>query len=116
MYFPFTCNLPTYVSGKVSTSRNVIKMFLWSSQASVGVRTTIVQQHEIILKKVYPQANSKLRSTVTEQLVALLDCFLDGYVSQLKSVDRPEHQERYNSLLVEYEQKRMELLLPLRKC
>ncbi|ETE65443.1 Nuclear pore complex protein, partial [Ophiophagus hannah] len=81
--------------------------------ASVGVRTTIVQQHEIILKKVYPQANSKLRSTVTEQLVALLDCFLDGYVSQLKSVDRPEHQERYNSLLVEYEQKRTELLLPL---
>ncbi|KAG8123594.1 hypothetical protein E2320_018961 [Naja naja] len=81
--------------------------------ASVGVRATIVQQHEIILKKVYPQANSKLRSTVIEQLVALLDCFLDGYVSQLKSVDRPEHQGRYNSLLVEYEQKRTELLLPL---
>ncbi|KAH0622484.1 hypothetical protein JD844_024835 [Phrynosoma platyrhinos] len=81
--------------------------------ASVGVRTAIVQQHEIILKKVYPQVNSKLRSTVTEQLVALLDCFLDGYVSQLKSVDRPEYQERYNSLEMEYTQKRSELLLPL---
>ncbi|XP_042302014.1 nuclear pore complex protein Nup133 isoform X2 [Sceloporus undulatus] len=81
--------------------------------ASVGVRTAIVQQHEIILKKVYPQVNSKLRSTLTEQLVALLDCFLDGYVSQLKSVDRPEYQERYNSLEMEYTQKRSELLLPL---
>ncbi|XP_053238474.1 nuclear pore complex protein Nup133 [Podarcis raffonei] len=81
--------------------------------ASVGVRTTIIQQHEIILKKVYPQVNSKLRSIVTEQLVALLDCFLDGYVSQLKSVDRPEYQERYNSLEMEYMQKRSELLSPL---
>ncbi|KAF7253603.1 hypothetical protein EYD10_00340 [Varanus komodoensis] len=81
--------------------------------ASVGVRTAIVQQHEIILKKVYPQVNSKLRSTVTEQLVALLDCFLDGYVSQLKFVDRPEYQERYNSLEMEYIQRRSELLSPL---
>ncbi|XP_062980462.1 nuclear pore complex protein Nup133 [Elgaria multicarinata webbii] len=81
--------------------------------ASVGVRMAIVQQHEIILKKVYPQVNSKLRSTVTEQLVALLDCFLDGYVSQLKSVDLPEYQERYNSLEMEYIQRRSELLSPL---
>ncbi|XP_020642196.3 nuclear pore complex protein Nup133 isoform X1 [Pogona vitticeps] len=81
--------------------------------ASVGVRTAIVQQHEIILKKAYPQLGSKLRITVTEQLVALLDCFLDGYVSQLKSVDRPEYQERYNTLEMEYQQKRSELLLPL---
>ncbi|XP_061480465.1 nuclear pore complex protein Nup133 [Rhineura floridana] len=81
--------------------------------ASVGVRTAIINQHEIILKKVYPQINSKLRSIVTEQLVALLDCFLDGYVSQLKSVDCPEYQERYNSLEMEYTQKRSELLSPL---
>ncbi|XP_003215915.1 nuclear pore complex protein Nup133 isoform X1 [Anolis carolinensis] len=81
--------------------------------ASVAVRTAIMQQHEIILKKVYPQVNSKLRSTVTEQLVALLDCFLEGYVSQLKSVDRPEYRERHKSLEMEYTQKRSELLLPL---
>ncbi|XP_066472904.1 nuclear pore complex protein Nup133 [Tiliqua scincoides] len=81
--------------------------------ASGGVRSAIIHQHEIILKTVYPQVDSKLRSTVTEQLVALLDCFLDGYVSQLKSVDRPEFQERYNSLEMEYVQKRSELLSPL---
>ncbi|KAJ6664649.1 hypothetical protein lerEdw1_006222 [Lerista edwardsae] len=81
--------------------------------ASGCVRSTIIHQHEIILKTVYPQVDSKLRSTVTEQLVALLDCFLDGYVSQLKSVDRPDYQERYNSLEMEYVQKRSELLSPL---
>ncbi|XP_053154433.1 nuclear pore complex protein Nup133 isoform X2 [Hemicordylus capensis] len=81
--------------------------------ASVGVRSAIIRQHEVILKEIYPQVNSKLRSTVTEQLVALLNCFLDDYVSQLKSVDRPEYQERYSSLEMEYVQKRSELLSPL---
>uniref|UniRef100_A0A8D0G1L1 Nuclear pore complex protein Nup133 n=1 Tax=Sphenodon punctatus TaxID=8508 RepID=A0A8D0G1L1_SPHPU len=81
--------------------------------ASTGIRTTIMHQHEIILKVVYPQVDSNLRSTLTEQLVALLDCFLDGYVSQLKSVDRPADQERYNTLEMEYVQKRSELLSPL---
>lgn len=52
---------------------------------------------------------------MAEQLVALLDCFLDGYASQLKSVDRPADQERYSNLEMEYKQKRTELLSPLRK-
>lgn len=64
---------------------------------------------------VYPQVDSNLRSIVAEQLVALLDCFLDGYASQLKSVDRPADQERYSNLEMEYKQKRTELLSPLRK-
>lgn len=84
--------------------------------ASGAVRSTIIHQHEIILKVIYPQVSSNLRCTVIEQLVALLDWFLDGYVSQLQSVSGPEHQERYSTLETEYIQKRSELLLPLRKC
>lgn len=86
------------------------------SQASSGVRTAITRQHGTILKVVYPQVDSNLRSVVTEQLVALLDCFLDGYVAQLKSVDRLADQERYSSVEMEYVQKRSELLAPLREC
>ncbi|XP_053918635.1 nuclear pore complex protein Nup133 isoform X2 [Cuculus canorus] len=81
--------------------------------ASSGLRAAIVRQHGIILKRVYPQVDSNLRSIVAEQLVALLDCFLDGYVAQLKSVDRPADQERYSNLEIEYVQKRSELLSPL---
>nr|XP_020137035.1 nuclear pore complex protein Nup133 isoform X2 [Microcebus murinus] len=78
-----------------------------------GIRTVIARQHEIVLKIVYPQADSNLRNIVTEQLVALIDCFLDGYVSQLKSVDRANDQERFISLDEEYLQKRSDLLSPL---
>ncbi|KAM9564294.1 nuclear pore complex protein Nup133 isoform 2-T2 [Guaruba guarouba] len=81
--------------------------------ASSGLRATVIRQHGIILQMVYPQADSNLRSIVAEQLVALLDCFLDGYASQLKSVDRPADQERYSNLEMEYKQKRTELLSPL---
>ncbi|NXN58197.1 NU133 protein, partial [Rynchops niger] len=81
--------------------------------ASSSLRTAITRQHGIILKIVYPQVDSNLRSIVAEQLVALLDCFLDGYVSQLKSVDRPADQERYSNVEMEYVQKRSELLSPL---
>lgn len=81
-----------------------------------GVRTAIMRQHGIILKMVYPQADSKLRSVVMEQLVALIDCFLDSYVSQLKSLEKSSDQERYSNLEVEYLQKRSELLSPLREC
>ncbi|XP_068795142.1 nuclear pore complex protein Nup133 isoform X1 [Struthio camelus] len=84
-----------------------------ASSGPAGVRTAIIRQHGIILKVVYPQVDSNLRSIVAEQLVALLDCFLDGYVSQLKSVDRPADQERYSNLEMEYVQKRSELLSPL---
>ncbi|NWI80397.1 NU133 protein, partial [Dryoscopus gambensis] len=81
--------------------------------ASSGLRTAITRQHGVILKVVYPQVDSNLRSVVAEQLVALLDCFLDGYVAQLKSVDRLADQERYSSVEMEYVQKRSELLSPL---
>ncbi|NXE47645.1 NU133 protein, partial [Casuarius casuarius] len=84
-----------------------------ASSGPAGIRTAIIRQHGIILKVVYPQVDSNLRSIVAEQLVALLDCFLDGYVSQLKSVDRPADQERYSNLEMEYVQKRSELLSPL---
>ncbi|XP_005146035.1 nuclear pore complex protein Nup133 [Melopsittacus undulatus] len=81
--------------------------------ASSGLRAAVIRQHGIILQMVYPQVDSNLRSIVAEQLVALLDCFLDGYASQLKSVDRPADQERYSNLEMEYKQKRTELLCPL---
>ena len=75
-----------------------------------------MRQHRTVLKMVYPQADSNLRNVLTEQLVALIDGFLDGYVSQLKSVDKSSDQERYSSLEMEYLQKRSDLLSPLRKC
>lgn len=75
-----------------------------------------MRQHEIVLKMVYPQADSKLRNILTEQLVSLIDCFLDGYTCQLKSLDRSSDQERYSNLEVEYAQRRSELLSPLREC
>ncbi|XP_070776129.1 nuclear pore complex protein Nup133 [Enoplosus armatus] len=85
--------------------------------ASGGVRTVISRQHEIILRSVYPHADSELRSALCEQLVALLDIYLGGYVAQLTSLQqqRPPgaQQERYNSLEMEYSQRRSELLAPL---
>ncbi|KAM3931156.1 nuclear pore complex protein Nup133 [Leptodactylus fuscus] len=81
--------------------------------ASSAIRAVIMRQHSIIQKKVYPQADSRLRSELIEQLVALLNYFLDDYITQLKSVDRPTDQERYSILETEYAQKRSELLSPL---
>lgn len=67
----------------------------------------------------YPHADSELRSALCEQLVALLDIYLSGYVAQLTSLQqqRPPgaQQERYNGLEMEYSQRRSELLAPLRK-
>ncbi|XP_030636232.1 nuclear pore complex protein Nup133 [Chanos chanos] len=78
-----------------------------------GVRTAISRQHEVILKMVYPHADSELRNALNEQLVALLDSLLSGYVAQLTSLRRPLQQERYNALELEYTQRRSELLRPL---
>lgn len=68
----------------------------------------------------YPHADSKLRSDLCEQLVALLDIYLGGYVAQLTSLQQRRgpglQQERYNSLEMEYSQRRSELLAPLCKC
>lgn len=80
----------------------------------VGVRTVIFRQHELVLRSVYPHVDSELRSTLCEQLVALLDLYLSGYVVQLTSLQ--QQQERYNSLEMEYSQRRSELLAPLCKC
>ncbi|KAF6073549.1 nucleoporin 133 [Phyllostomus discolor] len=86
----------------------------WTATSGpAGIRTAITRQHEIVLKMVYPQADSKLRNILTEQLVSLIDCFLDGYTCQLKSLDRSSDQERYSNLEVEYAQRRSELLSPL---
>nr|KAF6279960.1 nucleoporin 133 [Myotis myotis] len=86
----------------------------WTATSGpAGVRTAIMRQHEIVLKRVYPQADSNLRNILTEQLVALIDCFLDGYTCQLKSLDRSRDQERFNNLETEYVQKRSDLLSPL---
>ncbi|XP_013855856.1 nuclear pore complex protein Nup133, partial [Austrofundulus limnaeus] len=90
----------------------------WTAYGGVGgVRTIISRQHEIILRSVYPHADCELRSTLCEQLVALLDIYLGGYVAQLTSIQkqRPSGplQERYNSLEMEYIQRRSELLTPL---
>lgn len=84
-----------------------------------GVRTVISRQHDVILRSVYPHADSELRSALCEQLVALLDIYLSGFVAQLTSLQqqRPPgaQQERYNSLEMEYSQRRSELLAPLCK-
>uniref|UniRef100_A0A8C2R1S0 Nucleoporin Nup133/Nup155-like C-terminal domain-containing protein n=1 Tax=Capra hircus TaxID=9925 RepID=A0A8C2R1S0_CAPHI len=86
----------------------------WTATSGpAGIRTAIVRQHRTVLKMVYPQADSNLRNVLTEQLVALIDGFLDGYVSQLKSVDKSNDQERYSNLEMEYLQKRSDLLSPL---
>ncbi|XP_077005521.1 nuclear pore complex protein Nup133 [Tamandua tetradactyla] len=86
----------------------------WTATSGpAGIRTAIIRQHGIVLKIVYPQADSNLRNILTEQLVALIDCFLGGYVSQLKSLDKSSDQERYSNLEMEYLQKRSDLLSPL---
>ncbi|XP_031735632.1 nuclear pore complex protein Nup133 [Anarrhichthys ocellatus] len=90
----------------------------WTASGAVGgVRTVISRQHDIILRSVYPHADSELRSALCEQLVALLDIYLGGYVAQLTSLQqqRPPgaQQERYNSLEMEYSHRRSELLAPL---
>ncbi|KAK5925980.1 hypothetical protein CgunFtcFv8_021588 [Champsocephalus gunnari] len=85
----------------------------WTASGGVGgARSVISRQHEIILRSVYPNADSELRSALCEQLVALLDIHLGGYVAQLTSLT-PLQQERYNSLEMEYSQRRSELLAPL---
>ncbi|XP_071370719.1 nuclear pore complex protein Nup133-like, partial [Centroberyx affinis] len=82
-----------------------------------GVRSVLSRQHELLLRSVYPHADSELRGALCEQLVALLDIYLGGYVAQLTSLQqrRPPgaQQERYNSLEMEYSQRRSELLAPL---
>lgn len=79
------------------------------------MRTVIARQHEVILRDVYPHADSELRNGLNEQLAALLDVLLGGYVSQLTSLrpGRPGQQDRYNTLEMEYTQRRSELLAPL---
>ncbi|XP_063297517.1 nuclear pore complex protein Nup133-like [Pelobates fuscus] len=90
------------------------EIFQWTaSSGPTGIRTAIIRQHSIILKNVYPQTDTSLRSILIEQLVALLNFLFDDYVTQLKSVDRPSAQERYCILEAEYTQKRSELLSPL---
>lgn len=81
-----------------------------------GVRTVISRQHDIVLHSVYPHADSELRSVLCEQLVALLDIYLSGYVAQLSSLQPRNQQERYDSLEMEYSQRRSELLTPLCEC
>lgn len=82
--------------------------------ASSAVRSVICRQHELVLRSVYPQADSELRSALCEQLVALLDIYLGGYVSQLNSVQQQKpaggHQERFNALEMEYTQRRADML------
>ncbi|CAJ1052844.1 nuclear pore complex protein Nup133 [Xyrichtys novacula] len=90
----------------------------WTASGGVGgIRTVISRQHEIILRSVYPHADSELRSALCEQLVALLDIYLGGYVAQLTSLQQQKpsgaQQERYNSLEMEYSRRRCELLAPL---
>lgn len=85
--------------------------------ASGSVRGVLSRQHDIILRSVYPHADSGLRSALCEQLVALLDIYLGGFVAQLTSLQqqRPPgaQQERYDGLEMEYVQRRSELLAPL---
>uniref|UniRef100_A0A3B5LVW4 Nuclear pore complex protein Nup133 n=1 Tax=Xiphophorus couchianus TaxID=32473 RepID=A0A3B5LVW4_9TELE len=90
----------------------------WTASGGVGgVRTVLSHQHEIILHSVYPHADSELRSALCEQLVALLDIYLGGYVAQLSSLQKQgplgAQQERYDGLEMEYSQLRSELLSPL---
>uniref|UniRef100_A0A3B3YUM1 Nucleoporin Nup133/Nup155-like C-terminal domain-containing protein n=1 Tax=Poecilia mexicana TaxID=48701 RepID=A0A3B3YUM1_9TELE len=87
----------------------------WTASGGVGgVRTVLSHQHEIILHSVYPHADSELRSALCEQLVALLDIHLGGYVAQLSSLQKLRaQQERYDGLEMEYSQLRSELLSPL---
>ncbi|XP_055759048.1 nuclear pore complex protein Nup133-like isoform X1 [Salvelinus fontinalis] len=85
----------------------------WTASSCLGgVRTVIARQHEVILRDVYPHADSELRNGLNEQLAALLDVLLGGYVAQLTSL-RPGQQDRYNTLEIEYTQRRSELLAPL---
>ncbi|XP_016415710.1 nuclear pore complex protein Nup133 [Sinocyclocheilus rhinocerous] len=83
----------------------------WTASGGAGgVRTVITRQHELILRAVYPHADVELRGVLSEQLVALLDSLLSGYVAQLTSLRRTGQQERYVMLENEYTQKRSELL------
>ncbi|XP_038663888.1 nuclear pore complex protein Nup133 isoform X2 [Scyliorhinus canicula] len=84
-----------------------------ASSAPTGVRSVILRQTDVVLNTVYPHVDTVLRNSLLEQLVALIDFYLDGYVCQLKSVDRPAQQERYNKLDLEYTQKRSHLLSQL---
>ncbi|XP_051559907.1 nuclear pore complex protein Nup133 [Myxocyprinus asiaticus] len=86
----------------------------WTASGGVGgVRTIIARQHELILRAVYPHADTELRNVLSEQLVALLDSLLSSYVAQLMSIRRSGQQERYDALENEYTHKRSELLAPL---
>ncbi|XP_063773624.1 nuclear pore complex protein Nup133 [Pseudophryne corroboree] len=94
-------------------SEKELEYIPWTaSSGPSGIHTVITRQHTIILKKVYPQADSRLRMDLIEQLVALLSYYLEDYVTQLKSVDRRTDEERYSILEAEYAQKRSELLTP----
>ncbi|XP_033831667.1 nuclear pore complex protein Nup133 [Periophthalmus magnuspinnatus] len=95
-----------------ASEQATIEYIPWT--ASSSVRSVLSRQHELLLRSVYPQADSELRSAICEQLVALLDIYLGGYVAQLNSVQQQKpaggHQERFNALEMEYTQRRGEML------
>ncbi|XP_023268196.1 nuclear pore complex protein Nup133-like [Seriola lalandi dorsalis] len=117
--FPLTSLIILHqLEDKMKAHGCFMDFLLQSASGGVGgVRSVISRQHEIILRSVYPHADSTLRSALCEQLVALLDIYLGGWVAQLTSLQqqRPPgaQQERYNSLEMEYSQRRSELLQPL---
>ncbi|TNN60479.1 Nuclear pore complex protein Nup133 [Liparis tanakae] len=64
----------------------------WTASGGAGVRSVISRQHEIVLRSVYPHADSELRSALCEQLVALLDIYLGGYMcEQTDNQSRLQH-------------------------
>ncbi|KAK6998131.1 nuclear pore complex protein Nup133 [Biomphalaria glabrata] len=83
--------------------------------ATPAMRKIIKDQIGLILEKGLPEAREvDVQGTMYQNIVGLADIFLDGYASQLKSLELQENKtEEYSQLEREFDRERQKLILPL---
>ncbi|KAH9503066.1 hypothetical protein Btru_075897 [Bulinus truncatus] len=86
--------------------------------ATTAMRKIITEQIGLILEKGLPEAREvDVQGTMFQNIVGLADIFLDGYASQLKSLQLQEHRmDDFSKLEREFDRERQKLILPLLEC
>ncbi|XP_071080381.1 nuclear pore complex protein Nup133-like [Haliotis cracherodii] len=88
----------------------------WTSAGgSRGIRTMLTRQYMLTIESAVPEARDiETQGVLFQQLLGLADVLLDGYKSQLVSLQQcPRRQDQYNQLHRKYEQERDKLISPL---
>ncbi|XP_062580691.1 nuclear pore complex protein Nup133-like isoform X2 [Saccostrea cucullata] len=80
-----------------------------------GIRTFLVKQFSKTIEVVIPELRDpEGQERIYQQLAAIADIVLDGYVSQLESLENNvSRRQHFNELQRRYEQDRQHLIMPL---